>query len=203
MKAKITKTAVDSLQPGDFISDVEIRGFIARRLPSGTVTFGFQYTAPDGARRWLKLGLHGSVTVEEARTAAKIKAGDVAGGADPAAEAELAVARSTNTVRFVYEEWDAKYAAVAKDGKPLRSREAIAGIFNRHILFAEFETNLRKERQLEGIAKAKAEGKYKGRPASINQAEVLKLKAKGLGASKIARQLGIGRASVYRALAEA
>src|ERR1700722_7015495 len=36
---------------------------------------------------------------------------------------------------------------------------------------AEFETNIRKERQLEGIAKAKAEGVYKGRPATINQAQ--------------------------------
>ena len=38
-------------------------------------------------------------------------------------------------------------------------------------VFAEFETNLRKERQLEGIAKAKAEGVYKGRPPSIDVAQ--------------------------------
>ena len=43
-------------------------------------------------------------------------------------------------------------------------------------VFAEFETNLRKERQLEGIAKAKAAGVYKGRPATIDPAEVLRLK---------------------------
>ena len=49
-------------------------------------------------------------------------------------------------------------------------------------VFAEFETNLRKERQLEGIAKAKAEGKYKGRPASINAAKVREMKAQGMGA---------------------
>jgi DNA invertase Pin-like site-specific DNA recombinase len=39
-------------------------------------------------------------------------------------------------------------------------------------VFAEFETNLRRERQLEGIAKAKAAGVYKGRPASIDAAQV-------------------------------
>jgi DNA invertase Pin-like site-specific DNA recombinase len=39
-------------------------------------------------------------------------------------------------------------------------------------VFAEFETNLRRERQLEGIARAKAEGVYKGRPASIDAAKV-------------------------------
>ena len=46
-------------------------------------------------------------------------------------------------------------------------------------VFAEFETNLRRERQLEGIAKAKAAGVYKGRKPSIDQAQVEKLKAAG------------------------
>jgi DNA invertase Pin-like site-specific DNA recombinase len=67
-------------------------------------------------------------------------------------------------------------------------------------VFAEFETNLRKERQLEGIAKAKAEGVYKGRKPSIDADEVRRLKAEGLGGSEIAKKLGIGRASVYRVL---
>jgi DNA invertase Pin-like site-specific DNA recombinase len=42
-------------------------------------------------------------------------------------------------------------------------------------VFAEFETNLRRERQLEGIAKAKAAGVYKGRPASIDEARIREL----------------------------
>jgi DNA invertase Pin-like site-specific DNA recombinase len=67
-------------------------------------------------------------------------------------------------------------------------------------VFAEFETNLRKERQLEGIAKAKSEGKYKGRPTSIDPERIRQLKAEGMGPTKIADVLGIGRASVYRAL---
>ena len=68
-------------------------------------------------------------------------------------------------------------------------------------VFAEFETNSRRERQLEGIAKAKAAGVYKGRPPVIDPGKVRELKALGLGASDIAKQLKIGRASVYRALA--
>jgi len=68
-------------------------------------------------------------------------------------------------------------------------------------VFAEFETNLRRERQMEGIAKAKARGVYKGRKPSIDCVEVLRLKGKGMGASAIAKELGIGRASVYRLLA--
>jgi hypothetical protein len=48
-------------------------------------------------------------------------------------------------------------------------------------VFAEFETNLRRERQLEGIAKAKAAGVYKGRPASIDATQVREMKAQGMG----------------------
>jgi Resolvase, N terminal domain/Helix-turn-helix domain of resolvase len=69
-------------------------------------------------------------------------------------------------------------------------------------VFAEFETNLRRERQLEGIAKAKAAGVYKGRPASIDVTKVRQLKAQGMGASEIAKALKISRASVYRALGQ-
>src|SRR5260221_6090069 len=65
-------------------------------------------------------------------------------------------------------------------------------------VFAEFETNLRRERQLEGIAKAKLAGVYKGRPASIDADKVQELKASGMGATKISTKLGIGRASDYR-----
>ncbi len=67
-------------------------------------------------------------------------------------------------------------------------------------VFAEFETAIRKERQLEGVAKAKADGRYKGRKPSIDPAKVKELAAGGLGASAIAKALKIGRASVYRAL---
>ncbi|WP_414637179.1 recombinase family protein [Azospirillum sp.] len=69
-------------------------------------------------------------------------------------------------------------------------------------VFAEFEANLRKERQLEGIAQAKAEGIYKGRKPSIDVAEVRSLKAEGVGAAEIAWRLSIGRASVYRLLGD-
>ena len=65
-------------------------------------------------------------------------------------------------------------------------------------VFAEFETNLRRERQMEGIAKAKAKGVYQGRKQTIDVEEVRRLKAEGLGATAIARQMGIDRTSVYR-----
>ena len=58
------------------------------------------------------------------------------------------------------------------------------------------------ERQREGIAKAKAAGKYTGRQptARAKADEVVALRAKGVGPAAIAKQLGIGRASVYRIL---
>lgn len=70
---------------------------------------------------------------------------------------------------------------------------------------AEFEREMMLERQREGIAKAKGEGKYKGRKATARakSAEVLTLHAEGLGASAIAKRLCIGRASVYRVLGAA
>ena len=66
---------------------------------------------------------------------------------------------------------------------------------------AAFENDIRRERQLEGIQKAKVAGKYRGRPATIDPARVKELRGQGMGPAAIARSLGIGRASVYRALA--
>jgi DNA invertase Pin-like site-specific DNA recombinase len=65
---------------------------------------------------------------------------------------------------------------------------------------AEFETDIRKERQREGIERAKAAGAYKGRRPTVDAAAVLQLKDQGVSPTAIAKQLGIGRASVYRAL---
>src|SRR4051794_39876497 len=67
-------------------------------------------------------------------------------------------------------------------------------------VFAEFETNLRKERQMEGIVAAKGKGVYTGRKPSIDAAEVRQMRAQGLGATAIAKALKIDRTSVYRVL---
>jgi DNA invertase Pin-like site-specific DNA recombinase len=64
-----------------------------------------------------------------------------------------------------------------------------------------FESDIRAERQREGIQKAKVEGKYKGRKPTVDVTRVKTLRDDGLGPSQIAREMGIGRASVYRALA--
>ena len=67
---------------------------------------------------------------------------------------------------------------------------------------AEFERSIMLERQREGIAKARAEGKYKGRKptARAKASEVRAMLAKGSNPTQIARALGIGRSSVYRVM---
>jgi hypothetical protein len=64
---------------------------------------------------------------------------------------------------------------------------------------ATWEREIMLERQREGIAKAKAAGKYKGRPVSIDAAQIRQLRAE-LGPAAIAKRLGIARSSVYRGL---
>lgn len=69
---------------------------------------------------------------------------------------------------------------------------------------AQFEREIMLERQREGVAKAKAAGKYKGRKplAAELRREVVELAANGVTKTQIARQLNIGEASVYRILAD-
>lgn len=65
---------------------------------------------------------------------------------------------------------------------------------------AEFETEIRKERQRDGIARAKERGVYKGRTSTINAGQVRELHAAGTRPVDIARELRVSRASVYRYL---
>jgi len=68
---------------------------------------------------------------------------------------------------------------------------------------AEFEGDIRKERQREGIEKARAAGVYRGRKPSADVQAIRDLKAQGLGPSAIAKQLKVGRTTVYRVLTSA
>ncbi|WP_454812161.1 recombinase family protein [Labrys neptuniae] len=65
-------------------------------------------------------------------------------------------------------------------------------------VFAEFETSLRKERQMEGIRTAKARGVYKGRPPKLEAAAINAALKEGLSPTVVAKHLGISRTSVYR-----
>ena len=69
-------------------------------------------------------------------------------------------------------------------------------------VFAQFETDVRRERQAEGIAKAKKAGVYTGGKPRIDRREVLKLINDGQGPAKVARKLKVSRMSVYRIMKE-
>jgi DNA invertase Pin-like site-specific DNA recombinase len=111
------------------------------------------------------------------------------------------LARSIGDLQDIVRAVRARGASLRATEQPIDTSTAAGKCFLDMLgVFAEFETNLRRERQLEGIAEAKARGVYQGRKASIDIAKVKALKAEGMGASAIAKALKIGRASVYRAL---
>ena len=111
------------------------------------------------------------------------------------------LARSIADLQDIVRTIKSRGAALKATEQPIDTSTAAGKCFLDMLgVFAEFETNLRRERQLEGIARAKAEGVYKGRPASIDAAKVRELKAGGMGPTEIAKALKIGRASVYRVL---
>ena len=77
-------------------------------------------------------------------------------------------ARSIGDLQDIVRKLKAKGAVLKATEQPIDTSTAAGKCFlNMLGVFAEFETNLRRERQLEGIAKAKSEGRYKGRPATI------------------------------------
>ncbi len=112
------------------------------------------------------------------------------------------LARSMDDLSSIAKELQDKGVALKATEQPVDTSNAAGKAFFQMLgVFAEFETNLRKERQLEGIAKAKAAGVYKGRKASIDVDEVKRLREEeGLGATEIANRMGIARTSVYRVL---
>src|ERR1700722_10465631 len=109
------------------------------------------------------------------------------------------LARSIADLQDIVRTLKAKGAALKAIEQPIDTSTAAGKCFLDMLgVFAEFETNLRRERQLEGIAKAKAAGVYKGRAPSIDPDQVRKMKADGISITGIADALGIARISVYR-----
>jgi DNA invertase Pin-like site-specific DNA recombinase len=88
------------------------------------------------------------------------------------------LARSIGDLQDIVRTLRTKGASPKATEQPIDSSTAAGKCFLDMLgVFAEFETNLRRERQFEGIAKAKVAGVYKGRPASIDAARVRELKA--------------------------
>ena len=114
------------------------------------------------------------------------------------------LARSLLDLEGIVAELKAKGAHLKAIEQPVDTSTPAGKAFLQMLgVFAEFETALRRERQMEGIAKAKAEGKYLGRKPSTDVQAIRELKALGMGPSAIAKQLKVGRTTVYRALVDA
>ena len=111
------------------------------------------------------------------------------------------LARSIRDLQNIVYDLNKKGVTISATEQPIDTKTSAGKCFLDMLgVFGEFETNLRKERQMEGILKAKEKGVYKGRKPTVDVQKVKELRDTGLGASKIAKELGIGRASVYRAL---
>ncbi len=135
MQAKITKTQVDRMTAGQILADKEVKGFVARKLDSGAVTYGYRYRdKTTGKQRWLGLGMHGNITADKARDLAKKAAGEVANKQDPVGELEEARAEAkrgklaeTNTVNAVLDAFEKDHV------EGLRSGDQVKQAFTNHV----------------------------------------------------------------------
>ena len=111
------------------------------------------------------------------------------------------LARSVLDLQLIVKQLMDKGVTLTATEQPISTKDATSKCFLDMLgVFAELETNIRKERQMEGIELAKRKGVYKGGTQRIDVDEIKRLKSEGLGASAIAKQMGIHRDSVYRLL---
>lgn len=113
------------------------------------------------------------------------------------------LARSLRDLQNLVHDFQQKGVAVKATEQPIDTSTAAGKAFLSMLgVFAEFETNIRKERQMEGIAKAKTKGVYKGRDrlSSAVRDKIRKFYSEGVKPVDIVKQLGVGRTSVYNVL---
>ena len=102
------------------------------------------------------------------------------------------LARSIRDLQNIVYDLDKKGVTLSATEQPIQTNTSAGKCFLDMLgVFGEFETNLRKERQMEGIAKAKEKGVYKGRKPSVDVEKVKELKESGMGASAIAKELNL------------
>lgn len=112
------------------------------------------------------------------------------------------LARSLADLQTIVARLKAKGAHLAATEQPVDTSTAAGkAFFDMLGVFAEFETNLRRERQAEGIASAKQRGVYRGRVATIDRTAIQARLALGHSPTEIARSMGISRGTVYKAKA--
>lgn len=113
------------------------------------------------------------------------------------------LARDLNDLTAIVKELEDKGASLEILDQAIDTSTAAGKAFLQMLgVFAEFETNLRKERQLEGIKNAKAAGKHLGRKASLtdSQKEEIRAKKADLNPTQLAKEFGVSRATIYNVL---
>jgi DNA invertase Pin-like site-specific DNA recombinase len=112
------------------------------------------------------------------------------------------LARSMQDLQTIVARLKEKGAHLAATEQPVDTSTATGkAFFDMLGVFAEFETNLRRERQSEGIVAAKKRGVYRGRLPKIDMATIQAKLSEGMSPTKIARDMGISRGTVYKAKA--
>ena len=112
------------------------------------------------------------------------------------------LARSILDLQVIVKELNEKGVTLTATEQPIDTKTASGKCFLDMLsVFSEFETNLRRERQLEGIKNAKEKGVYKGRKRTISAKKVKQLLQEGMTKAEIAKEMNISRQSVYRCLA--
>lgn len=113
------------------------------------------------------------------------------------------LARSVGDLQAIAEELKGKGVDLVVTEQQIDTSTATGKLlFNMLGAIAEFETDLRKERQLEGIAKAKAEGRYKGRPVTVDADAIRAALAAGDKPMAVARRFNVARSTVYRVMGD-
>ena len=113
------------------------------------------------------------------------------------------LARSVKDLQEIVYELRGKGVALRATEQPIDTTTPAGKAFLDMLgVFAEFETALRRERQMEGIAKAKVAGVYQGRKPDLPREAIQKARADGMTPTAIAAQFGVARSSVYRVLGE-
>lgn len=131
MQTKISKSTVDRLAVGAHIVDTALPGFVARRLKSGTVTYGYRYRDQSGRDRWHGLGIHGDLAPEQARKKALKVAAELQAGRKPET-AHKATAKRRQSVGYTVDNLLDEF--LVRHVRPnLRSASEIERCFNRYV----------------------------------------------------------------------
>ena len=111
------------------------------------------------------------------------------------------VCRNSYDLQVIVKDLTDRGITLTATEQPISTKDATSRCFLDMLgVFASLETNLRRERQLLGIARAKEKGVYKGGKQIIDIEKIKALKSEGLGATAIAKAVGCHRDSVYRLL---